>query len=151
MTVTLEVGQLVVQPYRSGERIWRIDRQAPDDPYGSRRWFMVLIERSLDDESVIGRQSCVSDIWLRDHCHDHTPPVIEPPMGNGTQRCAFQILDGVVAQDVFTAAQDAIDFFATHLTANQGFGVGLWWGCDGWTVNPDMTVTMVDGELVWSD
>lgn len=145
--VTLEIGQRFIYTYRNRDRIWQIARAAGRDPYDNHRRFVIVLIEDPGATRGIGEEATVSEVWLQLNGQD-IQTTVEPPQGNGCQVAMINHAETLPFR-LFATAQECIDYFTENLEPGQE---GQWFG---WDANldddPDMTVTKVDGELVWSD
>lgn len=141
---TIAAGQHIRQTVNG--RIWQIISPYAPDSRDRLRWTIRLVE-DVSGGRAVGEEAQVTVDWLILNCVDHDTSV-KPPMGDGTQVCMIDRAE-ILPWRLFGTAQESIDYFVENLQPGQ---IGTWFGYDATDPNdPDMTVTMVDGELVWAE
>lgn len=143
---TLSEGNLVQRTTTLS--VWRLDIQSTTSA-GTHRWMLTMIEPG-SDERPIGSQVSASSDWLQLRCVDYVPPTIDPPCGFGVNRAAIYHGSEMVASERFDDADSMIAWLGGEMSDDF---TGFWFGWDAdVTEDPaDMTVTMVEGELVWAE
>ncbi len=128
--------------------VWRLDSQVTTVA-GAVRWMMTITDPGSDARRI-GSQVSASPEWLQEHCVDYLPPTIDPPCGFGVNRAVIYHGSEMVASERFDDADSMIAWLGGEMSDGL---TGFWFGWDAdVTLDPaDMTVTMVEGELVWAE
>lgn len=150
MPCTIQVGQLVCQLAYNG-RVWRLVRQ-----YDDGRWAIICVTPGLSDARRPGETCIVTERWLDERCVDFVAPTIDPPCGDGPQTVRALCNGEFVEDSLFTTSIEMSAFVTDYLTVDADDNDALsieWYGWDavGQEGTADLTATVVDGEISWSE